>query len=294
MPPFFQSPAAGPNRRHVSLPCRADLGSLPRVTSPEPERILVVGATGVLGRPATRALAATGRIVFGTSRSPARLAAVEQAGARGLVLDVLDAASIDAALEESEPDAIVFLATDLAARDFAANVRLRLEGAPALVSAALAAGVPRVVAESVAWATPDDPPIAALERAVLGHPGGIVLRFGLLYGTGTWYAADGESTRAAAHGEIVATSDATGWLHVDDAVSAVVAALDWPPGVVPVVDDDPTGLADWGPVLARRAGFVGEPRLTARAVGQAADNARARALGWTPAHPTWRDGLGLG
>ncbi|WP_395242526.1 NAD-dependent epimerase/dehydratase family protein [Agromyces sp. MMS24-K17] len=258
-----------------------------------PGRVLVVGATGVLGAPATRALAATGRTVFGTSRRADRLAAVERAGGRGLVLDVFDPVSVDAALEASRPDAIVFLATDLAGLDFGANARLRLEGAPALVAAARAAGVPRFVAESVAWAADDDAPVAALERAVLAHPGGVVLRFGLLYGPGTWYAADGSSTRAAGDGEVVATTDATSWVHVDDAVSATVAALDWPPGVVPVVDDDPTRLAEWGPVLVRRAGFAGEPRLTARAPGRAVDGARARALGWAPAHPSWRDGLGL-
>ncbi|UOQ88533.1 NAD(P)-dependent oxidoreductase [Agromyces endophyticus] len=256
-------------------------------------RILVVGATGVLGAPVVRALVAAGRTVFGTSRRVERFDDIERAGATGVRLDVLDPASIERALAVARPDAIVFVATDLAGLDYAANARLRLEGAPALVAAARAAGVERFVAESIAWA-PDDEPVAALERAVTAHPHGVVLRFGLLYGPGTWYAADGAFTALAGEGRVDAIAETTNWLHVEDAVSATVAALDWPAGIVDVVDDEPAELDDWAGVLARRAGFDDRPAVSARGPGRVADAATAKSLGWRPSHSSWRDGLGLG
>ncbi|WP_350349413.1 NAD(P)-dependent oxidoreductase [Agromyces sp. G08B096] len=257
------------------------------------ERVLVVGATGVLGAPTTRALVAAGHEVHGTTRRTGRLAAVERHGAHGAVLDVLDPDSIDEVLDAVRPTTVVFLATDLASLDYAANARLRQEGAPALFARATTAGARRIIAESISWA-PDDAPVAALEHAALAHPGGVVLRFGLLYGPGTWYAADGAFTALARDGVVDAIAPTTNWLHVDDAASGVVAALDWPPGVVDLVDDDPTELDEWAAVLARRAGFAGTPRTGSRGPARVTDNAAARRLGWRPAHPSWRDGLGRG
>ncbi|MDL9979422.1 NAD-dependent epimerase/dehydratase family protein [Microbacterium sp. ASV49] len=256
------------------------------------ERILLVGATGVLGAPATRALVAAGHEVHGTSRRAERLSEVESSGARGVVLDALDPASIDAALAEVQPTTVIFLATDLASFDYAANARLREVGAPALVEASHAAGVDRVIAESISW-DPHSAPVAALEHAVMSHPGGMVLRFGLLYGPGTWYAADGATTARAGVGVVDAIADTTNWLHVDDAVSAVMAALTWPVSIFDIVDDEPAALEDWAAVLARRAGYAGVPRVTSRGPARVADGAAARSLGWRPAHPSWRDGLGL-
>lgn len=258
------------------------------------ERVLLVGATGVLGAPALRALVAAGHDVVGTSRRADRLGAVERAGGRGLVLDVFDAGAIEAALDAARPTAVVFLATDLAGLDYGANARLREVGAPALVTAARDAGVPRLVFESVSWA-PGDAPVAALERAVAGHPGGVVLRFGLLYGPRTWYAADGAFTAQAAGGTVEAIAPVTNWLHVDDAVEATVEALDWPAGAYDVVDDEPAALEDWAAVLAARAGFDGGRVVTSvRGEARVTDASAARALGWRPRHPSWRDGLGLG
>lgn len=256
------------------------------------ERILLVGATGVLGAPATRALVAAGHEVHGTSRRAERLGEVERSGACGVVLDVLDPASIDAALAAVRPTTVIFLATDLASSDYAANARLREVGAPALIGAARAAGTDRIIAESISW-DPHSDAVATLERATMGEPGGIVLRFGLLYGPGTWYAADGASTARAGVGVVDAIADTTNWLHVDDAVSAVMAALTWPVSIYDIVDDEPAELEDWAAVLARRAGYAGVPRATSRGPARVADGAAARSLGWVPAHRSWRDGLGL-
>ena len=278
-------------------------------------RVLVAGATGVLGSRVVPALVAAGHEVIGTTRRPDRHAAIRDRGGEPVAMDALHPDSVAHAIAQVRPDAVVHLLTDLAGLDWAGNARLRVEGTTNLVDAALGAGVDRMVAESISWryqpgdrpATEDEPsavdpatggpvyaPVESLDRDLARMPHGTVLRFGLLYGPGTWYAADGMLTQAAGAGRVVATTDHTSWVHVDDAVAAVVLALDWPAGPVNVVDDDPCVLADWGPVLAQRGGYTGDAlELVANAPGRAADNGLARSRGWAPSHPTWRDGLGL-
>lgn len=272
----------------------------------------MAGATGVLGRRVVAGLVAAGHAVHGTSRHAGRAASLEAGlGATGLVMDALDEASVAAALEAARPEAVVHLLTDLSGSDFAANARLRVEGTANLVAASRSAGVARMVAESIAWAyrpgrTPagEDEPLAldgatggpalasigALESAVAGLGDAVVLRYGLLYGPGTWYWPGGAQVEALREGRFVATTAWTSFVHVDDAAAATEAALGWPAGVYNVVDDEPTHVREWGPLVARAAGAPGTAPA-ARDEGRAASNARARELGWRPRQATWRTGL---
>lgn len=226
-------------------------------------------------------------------------------------MDALDAASVDSAIEVSDPDVIIHELTDLANFDYAANERLRARGTANLVAAALDLGIDRVIGQSISWAYGDGdgpasedeplgldaagaplyPGVAALEREIAGVPIGIVLRYGLLYGPGTWFAPGSPRYEAATAGRIEASSNHTSFLHIDDAVSATVASLGWPAGSYNVVDDEPTTVSDWGPLYARYAGFTGTPEVTARAEGRSASNAKARALGWAPRMSSWRGAL---
>lgn len=270
-------------------------------------RILLAGGAGVLGSRIVPRLIAAGHTVWATTRSEARTRSIAASGAIPLIMDALDAASVDKAVAESEPELIMHQLTDLSGSDFAANARLRIDGTDHLVAAARAAGVDRMIAQSVAWVcepgdgpadeqTPyarDDQgrpvyaPIEQLEAAVLGLTGGVVLRYGLFYGPGTWYDRGGSQYESAAAGTVTATTDWTSFVHVDDAADATVLALDWPAGVITIVDDEPARAADWAPVLISAAG--GTPtRIETRAEGRAASNTKARGLGWTPGHPSWR------
>ncbi len=273
-------------------------------------RILVAGGTGVIGSRVVPLLAAAGHDVTATSRSAARLLPAEAAGARGVVMDARDAVSVDAAFDQAQPDAVVHLLTDLATEDFAGNAHLRIVGSRNLVDAAKRVNVSRMVAESIAWvgepdAVPGDetvaiardpdsgdslfPAVETLEREVLSLDDGVVLRMGLLYGPGTWYGRHGTLLRRAESGTVEAGVRRTSFVHADDAARAVVMALDWPHGIVNIVDDDPADVAEWGPALVWAAG--GAPiRITARAQGRSSSNAKASSLGWVPQHPTWRDG----
>ena len=147
---------------------------------------------------------------------------------------------------------------------------MRITGTRNLVDAALAAGVRRVVVQSIAWAykagevpATEDVPldlgscgsrlltvrgVAALEGAAREAAEWVVLRYGLLYGPGTWYARGGLMAEPAARGELAADGDLSSFVHVDDAAGAAADALAWPSGFVNVCDDVP------------RRGAIGCPR----------------------------------
>ncbi|WP_166982818.1 NAD-dependent epimerase/dehydratase family protein [Paramicrobacterium fandaimingii] len=273
-------------------------------------RILVAGGTGVIGSRVVPLLTAAGHDVIATSRSADRLLPALAAGAERAVMDARDAASVDSAVDSARPDAIIHLLTDLATEDFVGNSHLRIVGTRNLVAAAERAGVTRMVAESIAWvgepdAEPGDesvtfardpdtdeslfPAVESLENAVLSLENGVVLRMGMLYGRGTWFGRGGRIHDRAEEGTVVATVRHTSFVHVDDAALAVVKALDWPSGIVNIVDDDPVDAEEWAPELVWAAGGD-ETRLAVRATGRASTNARAAELGWVPEHPTWRDG----
>ncbi|PJJ73620.1 nucleoside-diphosphate-sugar epimerase [Diaminobutyricimonas aerilata] len=276
-------------------------------------RILVAGASGVIGRRLLPALVLAGHEVHGTTRREERIERIQASGAHGMLLDALDGDAVHAAVREVHPDVVIHQLTDLAQLDFAGNARVRTDGTRHLVDAALAVGVERMVAQSIAWAyrpgaTPADestpldlddegtgrrtyPSIAGLEAQVARMPVGVVLRYGLFYGPGTWYAPDGALAEQARQGRVTPTTDMTSWVHVDDAVAATVLAVEWPAGAVNVVDDDPAPAAEWAPIFCRGFGAELRELSPAPAPGRAASNALARSRGWAPEHPTWRESL---
>jgi len=277
-------------------------------------RVLVAGATGAVGRRLVPALVAAGHEVAGTTRTEGGARLLRGLGARPLLVDAFDGAGLSRALGAERPEAVIHQLTDLSRLDLEANARLRIEGTRNLVDAARAAGVRRMVAQSIAFAygpgrapAREDEPldlgahpprlrtvegVAALERTVAEMEQGVVLRYGTLYGPGTFYAPGGLVAERIRKGEMPATGGATSFLHVDDAAAAASLALGWPAGTVNVVDDEPAPGWAWIPVLAALLGGppppVGGPGAPAE---RGASNARARGLGWRPAYASWREGF---
>jgi nucleoside-diphosphate-sugar epimerase len=253
-------------------------------------KIFLAGAGGAIGRRLVPLLVGSGHEVVGTSRREEGAERVRALGARSVVVDALDADGLRDAVVAAAPDAVLHQLTDLSAADGAANSRLRREGTRNLVDAAAAAGVRRIVAQSISWvyaggdapATErepldlDVPPsptegrevppspragmvgaVAELERISAELPEAVFLRNGLLYGPGTWYAPGGP-VAAALRGEeggpylagLTANAGVSSFVHVDDAAAAVLAALEWPAGPVNITDDEPAPAAVWLPVLA--------------------------------------------
>ncbi|MGP0091345.1 MAG: NAD-dependent epimerase/dehydratase family protein [Xanthobacteraceae bacterium] len=218
-------------------------------------QVFVAGATGVIGRRLLPLLRAAGHAVTGTTRSAEKAQSLADAGVKPVVLDVFEADAVLEAMEDAMPEVIIHQLTDLPSdpdpREVAAslerNARLRIEGTRNLLRAAANVGVRRVVAQSIAFAyAPGGEPhqetdplnlaakgdqlvsvegVVALERGVTGTPGieGIVLRYGRLYGPGTWN--DAPKGKAP--------------LHADAAAHAALLALDHGQhGIYNIAEDD--------------------------------------------------------
>lgn len=274
-------------------------------------RILLAGGAGAIGRQLTPILTGAGYEVHATTRKPDRQATIAAFGATPVVLDVLDRDAVMRAVARIQPDAIIHQLTDLAGGVGAGNAHIRLHGTRNLVDAAKAKGIDQMITESIAWIiepgdgpateetpldlAPGDAGIAAcktMEDATHELPRGIVLRYGYLYGPGTWYSRDRQNGIAARNGTLPATSAIANFIHVHDAARAAAAALDWPAGLVAIVDDEPAPGTAWVPVFAAALGGPPPPVVDGPVTGRPISNAKMHGLGFELMYPTWRAGFG--
>lgn len=242
-------------------------------------RVFVTGATGVLGRSAVAALLADGYEVTGLARTDAKATELGRLGAAAARANLFDIAAMTEALEGH--DAICNLATSipvgmaaLRPGSWRANDHLRTEGSKVVVAAARAAGVRRLVQESIsfsyadggdAWITETSPlgvtkavePAAVAETSALGFAcrsrDAVVLRFGNFLG-------DDPVTRwrlgQAQAGRPIGLGDPDGWVHVvhpSDAGAAVAAAVAAPGGVYNV-GAEPVRRSDLTSAFAQAVG----------------------------------------
>jgi 2-alkyl-3-oxoalkanoate reductase len=266
-------------------------------------KVFVAGATGVIGRRLVPMLVERGHEVTAMTRSPEKADEIRAMRAAPAIRDVFDAEGLGAEIAGAAPDAIVHELTDLppnvdprkAAEQLEGNDRIREEGTRNLVDAALAAGVRRMIAQSIAFVyafggglkTEDDPlfddapfpwsravrSVHALEDAVTKTEGleGIVLRYGFFYGPGSSYAPGGHWAREVGRRRFPIVGKGSGafsFIHIDDAAAATAAALEHgPPGIYNVVDDEPAPLREWLPLYAEALGAkkpLRVPKLLAR------------------------------
>jgi nucleoside-diphosphate-sugar epimerase len=151
--------------------------------------------------------------------------------------------------------------------------------------------------------------VRTLEETVLGA-GGLVLRYGYFYGPGSAIAGDGSTGREVERRRLPIVGGGHGvwsFIHVGDAAAATLAALQrGAAGAYNVVDDEPAAVRDWVPALAQALGakpprkvpawlarpLAGDYGVRIMTQAQGASNARAKLeLGWTPSHPSWREGF---
>jgi nucleoside-diphosphate-sugar epimerase len=188
-------------------------------------RVFVAGASGVIGVRLVPLLVAAGHVVAGMTRSPRKAEPLRDLGAEPVVCDAFDASALRAVVVDFHPEAVVNELTDLPDEPVAMNernARMRRDGTRNLLDAAKAAGASRFVAQSVAWQLSGDAgaAVSELERLVLAA-NGVVLRYGRLYGPGTYYEDEKPEPPR---------------VHVDEAARRTVLALDAASGIVEVVD----------------------------------------------------------
>lgn len=301
-------------------------------------KVLLAGATGAIGGPLTRALQVNGHEVVGLTRDRRKVDQLTAAGIQPVVADALDRPGLIRALRGLRLDAVVHQLTALSKpparhRDMEMTNRLRTIGTEHLLAAAREVGAVRFVTQSIVFgygyvdhgsrplteAAPFgrpnsgrcNPHVAAMltnEELVRESPDveGIALRYGLFYG------ADRESFSRLLHQRKLPVpagyDNDLAWVHIDDAASATVAALEKGQRgtAFNIVDDQATS---WGRMFGDMAEAFQAPaprRLPAPVIRLAApylgamvldtsmrvSNREARsALGWSPTYRTHEEGV---
>ena len=304
-------------------------------------RVFVAGGSGVLGRRLVPQLVARGHQVTATTTSAAKLGLLADLGADGVVMDGLDAMSVGEAVAKARPEVIVHQMTAISVahagkpdfkhmdRWFATTSRLRTEGTDHLLAAAQAAGVSQFVAQGYAswngireggWVKTEEDPLDLLAgtaahagMVALRHvedvvlkAGGAVLRYGWLYGPGATDDLVGP-VRKRQFPVVGGGPGYSSWVHLDDAASATVLAVEQKArGVFNIVDDEPAPASGWLPYLAVCAGarrpmrvpawlarvLAGDVAVVMMTEGRGFCNAKARReLGWQLRYPSWRQGF---
>ena len=195
--------------------------------------IFIAGATGVIGQPLCKLLVADGWTVTGATRSADKADELSALGVKPAIVDVFDLEALVDTVATAAPEIVIHELTDLpdvadpalmaAARE--RNNRIRDEGTRNLISASITAGASRLIAQSISFAYAMGPQpysesaaidpamtgVISLESQVLNNGAfiGIVLRYGRLYGPGTW----------------AASAPKDGPLHIDDAADATRRAV---------------------------------------------------------------------
>jgi nucleoside-diphosphate-sugar epimerase len=280
-------------------------------------KILVTGATGVVGWRSVRELVAAGHEVTGLARTDEKAKLLDDLGAKPVAFDVFDAA--DVKVHAAGHDVIVNLLTHIPRTSKALlpgvwkeNDRLRTEASANLAAAADG----RLIQESITfpyvpggdeWLTEQSPrtsdknlaSVGIAEANALALEGGVVLRFAQFYSADSHHTVD--QLRAARKGVAAMPGKPDGYwtlVHADDVATAVVAALAAPAGVYNVAEDDPMTRRDAAALLGS---LLGKKKLrhvlspvSYLGGSERVSNAKfKRATGWAPQVPSQREGWPL-
>jgi 2-alkyl-3-oxoalkanoate reductase len=291
--------------------------------------VFIAGGSGAIGIPLVRALVAGGHQVTALTRSASKAPMLRALGAAPAIADALDADALRRAVVAARPTHIVHQLTALpqggprSAKELVPTNRLRIEGTRNLVDAAIAAHAKRFVVGSfavLAAARPGLPSqveeaaeaMRSMETQVLDANArhlfeGIILRYGLFYGPENGMTR--QMIALARRRLLPAVRGDRGLLppiHLDDAASATVAALERGTAgeIYDIVDDHPVSMSEMARTIAETVGAPKPfaipswlPRLVAPYLAQVLSvrlplsNAKARAeLGWRPVYPSIREG----
>lgn len=292
--------------------------------------VFVAGGTGVVGRRLVPLLVGSGAAVSAVARSDAKAAQLRKQGATPVRVDLFDPAQVEAAV--AGHDAVINVATKIPSgmrillpRAFRENARIRTEASQNLALAAISARARTFIQESFAPTYPDrgdewidesvpiqptsyvrsvlDAESAATEFSKSGGTG-IVLRFSMFYGPDSSLTLDVVKSVKRGLTPAFGGSDAyMSSIWIDDAASAVLAALSAPAGAYNITDDAPIRRGEAFDLLAAELG-VKPPRMLPRWVtgmmgsvvetlgrSQRISNAKFRhAANWVPRVPSLREG----
>lgn len=292
-------------------------------------KILVLGGTGVAGRSLLPLLVEGGHDVVAHVRSADNAGLITTVGASPVLGDAFDSDRLREWMRGC--DAVVDLRVSIPPASRAAlgwswrqYARLRDHACGQVVDAAIDAGVPRVVRDTVTMVYADggdawldetqrveaSGSLAAnlaaerhLARLTAAGGSGVAVRFGGFYGPADAFSH--EMIAAAGRGRGLIAGDPGGYtsaVHTDDIGSALLVALSAPAGVYNAVDDEPMRRSTVLEILASAAGrdqVTPFPSWTTkvasapmRSLGRShrVSNRRLMSLGWQPSVPSRRTG----
>lgn len=277
-------------------------------------KVFVTGATGLIGTKLTQRLLQEGYEVAGFTTSQQGKAKLVDAGVEAYIGDILKYDTVEAAISDYKPDIIMNEITDLKNVDMSTNTRVRIEGTKNLVEAALKNNVKQIQSQSIAFtyeggdtlATEETPldtqstgdrkitvdGVEGLENETARIENSVVLRYGLLYGPGTWYSKDGMIYNSFKEDTVTMTDGVQSFIHIDDAVEVAIQALNFESGIYNVADDEPVKGDVWAAWYADLLNV--NPQLNiqpAEAHERGASNAKFRAQGGKLIYPSWKQGM---
>ena len=211
------------------------------------KKIFVTGATGLIGMKLTQRLIQEGYEVAGFTTSQNGKARLEQLGAKAWIGNILEPKTIEPALRDFKPDVIMHQITDLKNVDMSANTKVRVEGTRNLVDLALKYNIQHIISQSLAFMYAPGASLADEQTALDTESSGdrkitvdgviglekesqrlshaVILRYGMMYGEGTWYGKGGMIYNQFKAGKAQVSKGVTSFVHIEDTVEAAVAAL---------------------------------------------------------------------
>lgn len=232
--------------------------------------VFIIGGTGYLGGVVVERLFAAGHAVTGLARSQESAERLSRVGATPVLGSLSDVDVLTTAARAA--DAVVYAASDYTPTD--ASMQVELDAVSALVAGVGARpGVPLVYTSTglVYGVDPVDatedavlpevsaqPVKAKAERIVLGAPGGIVFRAGLVFGRGGTGLVTGLIAAAKADGaSTYIDSGENAWypVHVEDLADLYLRAVEHPvPGVFNAVGETPFTFRDLAAAIGELTG----------------------------------------
>ncbi|MFY2153013.1 NAD-dependent epimerase/dehydratase family protein [Mammaliicoccus sciuri] len=277
-------------------------------------KIFVTGATGLIGTKLTKRLIEEGYEVAGLTTSEKGKEKLDNAGVKAYIGNILEYDTIEKSIRDFKPDIIMNEITDLKQVDMSANTKVRIEGTRNLVEAAIKHDVSHIQSQSIAFVYEAGDTLATEETSLDYDASGdrkitvdgveglekesarlnkhVILRYGLLYGPGTWYGKDGMIYNQFINGEVTMTDGVQSFIHIDDAVETAIQALNFESGIYNVADDEPVKGDDWAKWYANELNVT--PTLNiepAAPFERGVTNKKFKDQGGKLIYTTWKDGM---
>ncbi len=277
-------------------------------------KVFVTGATGLIGTKLTKRLLEEGYEVAGLTTSKKGEEKLVHAGIKAYIGNVLEYETIESSIGDFKPDIIMNEITDLKQVDMSANTKVRIEGTKNLVDAAILHGVEHIQSQSIAFAyesghglaTEDTPldyeskgdrkitvdGVDGLEKETARIKNYVILRYGLLYGPGTWYGKDGMIYKQFMNNEVSITEGIQSFIHIDDAIETAIQALNFDSGIYNVADDDPVKGNVWADWYANLLNVTPNINIEPAApFERGVSNEKFKMQGGKLIYKTWKDGM---